>query len=303
MTSEVVTSEVPGNTNAGTSSRIKARAFQFTLNEVEKYPSLLNDLKALKSCDYLISAKEKAPTTGHEHIHIYAHFSSQYNLSKKIMSHGAHVEVCRGSPKQNIDYVKKDGQILDEIGEQPHQGARTIKELRQLPRDEVPPNLIRIYDNEETKERREESFMSMLDEIAEDRLEGPEVIYFTGDSGMGKTFSAYKYALNKYAKESIGKISFNNGFADIVNPKAECFVCEEFRPSDLRASKLLELLDKYGASVNVKGGFEYLRPKTIIFASIFRPQKLYEDEEKNEQFMRRIKHVYRCEENRTFIYK
>lgn len=303
MTSEVVTSEVPGNTKAGTSSRIKARAFQFTLNEVEKYPALLNDLKDLKSCDYLVSAKEKAPTTGHEHIHIYAHFSSQYNLSKKIMSHGAHVEVCRGSPKQNIDYVKKDGVILDEYGEVPHQGARTIKELRQLTREECPPNLIRIYDSEKEKEQREESFMSMLDEIEEDRLEGPEVIYFTGDSGKGKTYSAYKYALNKYEKEHIGKISFNNGFADIVNPKAECFVCEEFRPSDLRASKLLELLDKYGASVNVKGGFEYLRPKTIIFASIFRPQKLYTDEEKNEQFIRRIKHIYRCEEELTRILK
>lgn len=303
MTSEVVTSEVPGNTNTGTSSRIKARAFQFTLNEVEKYPSLLNDLKALKSCDYLISAKEKAPTTGHEHIHIYAHFSSQYNLSKKIMSHGAHVEVCRGSPKQNIDYVKKGGQILDEIGEVPHQGARTIKELRQLPRNEVPPNLIKIYDNEEAKERREENFMSMLDEIKEDRLEGPEVIYFTGDSGMGKTFSAYKYALNKYAKESIGKITFNNGFADIVNPKAECLVCEEFRASDLRASKLLELLDKYGASVSVKGGFEYIRPKTIIIASISSPYYLYTDEEKNEQFIRRIKHIYECKKDLTKVLK
>ena len=49
--------------------------------------------------DYLISAKEKAPTTGHEHIHIYIHFESSYKLSKKILSTGVHVDICRGSPK------------------------------------------------------------------------------------------------------------------------------------------------------------------------------------------------------------
>lgn len=303
MTTEVVTTEVPGNTTTGTSSKIQARAFQFTLNQVEKYQDLLTMLKSLKSCDYILSAKEVAPTTGHEHIHIYTHFDKPYRISKKILSIGAHVEVCRGSPKQNIDYIRKDGNILDEIGEVPHQGSRTIKELRELPRNECPPNLIRIYDEEHEKQRREESFQNMLNEIDNDELQGPEVIYFTGEPGVGKTYSAYKYALKNFEKQNIGKISFNNGFADIVNPKAECFVCEEFRPSDLRASKLLELLDKYGASVNVKGGFEYLRPKSIIFASVFDPKALYSDEEKNEQFMRRIKRIFKCEKEYTMLLK
>lgn len=301
-----MTTIVLGNTKANTNcgkKDIRGRAFQFTLNQVEKYNELLDDIKALKTCDYLISGLEEAPTTGHQHIHIYVHFSQPYRISKKILSHGAHIEVCRGSPKQNIEYVKKDGKILDEIGDIPHQGYKTIEELMELSRDEVAPNLLRIYDNEKKKKNSEEQFETMLDEIANDSLEGPEVIYFTGDSGRGKTYSAYKYALNKYDKKDIGKISFNNGFADIVNPNAKCFVCEEFRPADLKASKLLELLDKYGASVNVKGGFEYIRPKTIILASIFNPKYLYQDEEKNEQFMRRIVREFKCEDDKTVILK
>ncbi len=303
MTSEVVTSEVPGNTKAGTSKCIKARAFQFTLNQVEKYQELLNDLKSLKTMDYLISCFEEAPTTGHEHIHIYAHFNQQYKLSKKLMSHGAHIEICKGSPKQNIDYVKKNGKILDEIGEMPHQGMKSIKELREMPRDEVPPNLVRIYDDEQAKKRREESFKTMLSEIKQNELQSPEVIYFTGEPGVGKTYSAYAYALTKFNENDIGKVSFNNGFADFINPTAKCLICEEFRPADLKASKLLEFLDKYGASINVKGGFEYVRPKCIILASVFTPESLYLDDEKNKQFTRRITKEFRLEKDVTEIVK
>lgn len=303
MTTEVMTTEVTGNTNAVTSAKIQARAFQFTLNQVEKYPDLLNDLKQLKSMDYLISCLEEAPTTGHKHIHMYVHFEKPYRLSKKIMSHGAHIEVCKGSPKQNIDYVKKDGKILDEIGEMPHQGTKSIKELREMNRDEVPANLSRIYDNEITKQRREESFKRMLSEIKQNDLQAPEVIYFTGEPGVGKTYSAYSYALTKFNEEDIGKVSFNNGFADFINPTAKCLICEEFRPADLKASKLLEFLDKYGASINVKGGFEYVRPKCIILASVFSPESLYMDDEKNKQFTRRITKEFRIESDRTVIVK
>lgn len=294
MATQVMATERSGNT--------KHRAFQLTLNEVSKYKELKEYLTHYQSLQYYIACEEQAPTTGHLHNHIYVHFKTPIKLDIKKCQ-GAHIEVCRGSPKQNIAYIEKNGKIIDEIGERPTQGMRTIKELMAMPREECPSNLLRIYDSELEKQRREEEFNRMLSEIAEDKLEGPEVIYFTGEPGMGKTYSAYKYALMKYEKKNIGKISFNEGFADMVNPKAECLVCEEFRPSDLKASKLLELLDKYGASVNVKGGFEYIRPKTIIIASVMNPKYLYNDEEKNEQFMRRITKLIRVEKDCSTILK
>lgn len=54
-------------------------------------------------------------------------------------------------------------------------GPRTIKELIELPRNEVPPYAIRIYDEVMEKKRKEEDFQKMLSEIKEDRLEGSEV--------------------------------------------------------------------------------------------------------------------------------
>ena len=60
--------------------------------------TLLDLLTKLKSCDYIYAGKEFAPTTLHEHIHCYVHFTSSYKLSQKILDTGVHVDICRGNP-------------------------------------------------------------------------------------------------------------------------------------------------------------------------------------------------------------
>ena len=110
----------------------KARAYQLTLNEIEKYEGLLEYLKTLNP-SYLISCKEEAPSTGHEHIHIYVQFPTPRALSiKKTL--GAHIEKCKGSPQANVAYIKKDGNIIDEIGELRRAGGASIKEIKKCRR-------------------------------------------------------------------------------------------------------------------------------------------------------------------------
>lgn len=280
-----MTSIAPGNTKPG--AALKARAYQFTLNQPEVYDKLKDILTGLKTMDYLISCKEIAPSTGHEHMHVYAHFSQQYRLSQKIRDLGVHIEVCRGSPKQNIDYIRKDGEIIDEIGEEPHQGVRSVKELKEASIDCVDPHLYRIKKQVDAEQRDLSTFMNMLEEIEQDQLRGPNVIYITGDSGKGKTYGAYKRALKEFPKEKIGKLTLKNDFIDVINEDADCFVIEEFRPSQIKASDFLQLTDKYGYRCNIKGGFATLRPKCLIICSIIPPEQIYR-EEINKQFMRRI---------------
>lgn len=284
MTSEVMTSIAPGNTKPGA---LKARAYQFTLNQPDVYDKLKGILTGLKTMDYLISCREVAPSTGHVHMHVYVHFTQQYRLPQKIRDLGCHIECCRGSPKQNIAYIRKDGEIIDELGEEPHQGARTVKDLRETSIDCVDPHLYRIKKQIDQEEHDLSTFMGMLEEIEQDQLRGPTVIYITGDSGKGKTYGAYKRALKEYPKEKIGKLTLKNGFIDVINENAECFVIEEFRPSQIKASDFLQLTDKYGYRCNIKGGFCTLRPKMIIICSIIPPERIYK-EEINVQFMRRI---------------
>lgn len=289
MATEVMTTEVSGNTKPST---FKARAFQLTLNETSKYEALKNEILKLKSCDYLISCQEIAPTTGHEHIHIYIHFSTPYKISKKIMNYGAHIEICKGSPKQNIDYIKKDGNILDEIGEEPHQGRiYTVSEVKEAKIEDVPAALYRIKNEIDQKYKIESDFYNMLEEIRNNQLKAPKIIYITGGTGKGKTYKAYLEATKIYKNEDIGKLTINNNFIDIINEKAKCFVIEEFRSSQIKAADFLQLTDKYGYRANVKGGFVSLRPEMIIICSIIKPNELYRDEEINEQFLRRITEV------------
>ena len=235
----------------------------------------------------MIAAREEAPTTGHEHIHLYVHFSKPYRINKKILSYKQHIEVCRGTPKQNIDYIKKDGNVIFENGEPPHQGLKTVRDLKALEADEVPPQYYKIKKEIDRNETDELTFMNMLSEIEKDELKSPSIIYITGGSGKGKTYSAYKRALASYPKNEIGKLTLKNEFVDVINERAKCYVIEEFRPSQIKASDFLQLTDKYGYRANVKGGFVTLRPEMIIICSIKKPYEIYKDEI-NQQFMRRI---------------
>lgn len=282
MATEAMTTEARGNT--------KARAFQLTLNNIELIEDLKNNLMTYKSLRYLmIGAIEKAPTTGHEHIHIYAYFKTPIRLSIKKCC-GAHIETTKGTFNDNLQYLTKDGPLTFEWGERPHQGLKTVKELKEMNIDEIPPQYYNIKERIDRKTKDENDFFEMLDEIENDNLKAPKIIYMTGGTGKGKTYGAYKRALKEFKKSEIGKITLKNEFFDVINENAKCFVIEEFRPSQIKASDFLQLTDKYGYRANIKGGFVSLRPEMLIICSIIPPEQIYK-EEINKQFLRRITEI------------
>lgn len=279
MASEAMASVARGNT--------KARAFQLTLNQPEKLNELIENMKSYKSCDYImVSALEVGEEKQHEHYHIYVHFKNMIKLNIKKCC-GAHVEYVRGSYNDNLKYFTKQGDLSYEWGDKPHQGCKSISELKEMDSDDVPPNYYRIKKQIDAEMKDENDFFEMLDEIEKDELKAPKIIYITGGTGKGKTYSAYKKALKEYPKNEIGKLTLKNDFFDVVNKNAKCYVIEEFRPSQIKASDFLQLTDKYGYRANIKGGFVSLRPEMIIICSIIPPEKIYKDEI-NEQFLRRI---------------
>ena len=282
MASEVKASEARGNT--------KARAFQLTLNQPEKLNELLANMKTYKSLDYyMVSHLESGEETQHEHYHIYVHFKNLIKLNIKKCC-GAHIEYVRGSYNDNLIYFTKQGPLTTEWGEKPHQGLKTVKELKEMNIEEVPPQYYRIKKEIDAEEQDESNFFEMLDEIEKDELKAPKIIYITGGTGKGKTYKAYKLALENYEKKDIGKLTLKNDFFDVINKSAKCFVIEEFRPSQIKASDFLQLTDKYGFRANIKGGFVSLRPEMLIICSIIEPEKIYK-EEINQQFIRRITEI------------
>lgn len=288
MTTEAMTTQARGNT--------KTRAYLLTLNEAERIDELINNMKTYKTLRYLVCGHlEVAPTTGHQHYHILVYFDVPIRLGiKKCI--GAHIDIVRGTVKQCVDYITKEGEPYLIYGEPPHQGCRTVKELKEMDSDDVPPQYANIKERLSRKQRDEDNFFEMLDEIKNDNLKAPEIIYITGGTGKGKTYTAYKMALSKYDKQDIGKLTLKNDFFDVVNERAKCYVIEEFRPSQIKASDFLQLTDKYGYRANVKGGFVSLRPEMIIICSIIDVDLIYKDEV-NKQFQRRIKKIINLDED------
>ena len=162
--------------------------------------------------------------------------------------------------------------------------------------EEVPPQYYRIKKEIDAEEQDEINFFDMLDEIKNDELKAPKIIYITGGTGKGKTYKAYKLALENYDKQDIGKLTLKNEFFDVINKNAKCYVIEEFRPSQIKASDFLQLTDKYGYRANIKGGFVSLRPEMLIICSIKRPEEIYKDEI-NQQFIRRITDIIDLDED------
>ena len=158
---------------------LRGRRFNITLNEPIKYQELASYLKSFKSFRYILSAKEKAPTTGHEHIHIFCFYKQTISITLSKTC-GSHVEVCGGSDMQNIQYIKKDGDIVEEEGELPHQGKlHSVGELQSIndPHDLLSMEL-KAWDNARTLNQR-----CKLDEIYKPNI---KVYYVHGESGSGK---------------------------------------------------------------------------------------------------------------------
>lgn len=244
------------------------------------------------------------------HVHIVLQYRNPIRLSIKKLC-GAHVDTLKfGSIQKMVAYAKGEtghddiegfeAEVLWEDGEMRRNGGmKTIGEVKAMSADEIddlPCILRNVAKQIKEEQQANDLWDSVLDEVWNDKLNGPEVVYITGDAGVGKTYGAIKMAKELgYSKDDVGKVMIENNFFSFNKPNADCLIVPEFRPSQCRASLLLEFLDKYGFNAPVKGGFHFVRPRTIIIASIVPPEDLYIDEEKNKQFLRRISKVIRLE--------
>lgn len=280
-----------GNSSA-VSSNIKnevgfrARHFQFTLNIIEKYNDLKNYLTSYSTLKYFISCKETAPTTGHEHIHIYCRFSQPKTIKPKNVF-GAHIEVCKGSPEQNIAYIKKDGNILDELGEKPCRGGNTflsINDVKNMSRSERRmldfryKNLIKDIEIDEDNDLDIEAFHKDV-----------EVIYICGPSGAGKTLRAIDMIRSK-GFTKFNNVKYENGFWMGIG-NADCALYDDFRDSHMKASEFINFIDYNVHTMNVKGGVRINRYVYIIITSVMPIEELYKkmDDEPKMQWLRRVK--------------
>lgn len=273
-----------GNTKTDLTQK-KARNFLLTLNDVSVYEFLADNLKAYKTLGYLLAYKEKAPSTGHEHIHIYVHFTNAIKLSaKKVL--GAHIDICRGTPQQVIKYVSKDGDLVEEYGEKPKQGGKNIKEIREMKKEDrelLPINYFNIVE----KINQEEN----ADIDIEDLAKNIKVYYIQGKPGVGKTEkmkAIVRENKNIYGTK-INMLKFDNNFW-LGLGSAKIAVYDDFRDSHMKASEFINFIDYNKHYMNVKGGTKLNNYELIIITSIQKLNEIYKHmpEEGKNQWMRRV---------------
>lgn len=284
MTAEVMTAEAPGNTNAGTSEKIqlRSRAFQFTLNQPEKFEMLRDAIMRNQQLDYFIACKETAPKTGHVHVHIYAHYKSSYKIPQAILKTGVHIEICRGSPKQNIAYIKK-GEVIDEFGDEPKQGIKSVQELMQIKKPDELDDWRMFNTWQKIKQMPQKQEVKNWQKLI-------EVIYICGPSGIGKTNAAEKIMIDKKI-EKFEEVKHLGEFWHGIVEGTGCCVYDDFRDSHMCASEFINFIDYRTHNLNVKGGSVRNNYNLIIITSIQRLEDLYLNvpQEAKEQWMRRIK--------------
>ena len=264
----------------------KAKNYQLTLNEVELWEGLLDYLKSLNP-SYLVAAKEIAPSTGHEHIHCYVQFPTSRALSlKKTL--GAHIEKCRGSPQQNVAYVKKDGDIIEEIGELRRAGAKSIGEIEKMSKEErkeLPAQLYNIVQKIEAKE----SSNLLVKNIYKENI---EVYWYWGESGAGKT----RRAMREIGEKEFNMVKYEDGFWHGLGT-ADIALYDDFRDSHMKPTELINFIDYYVHPMNIKGGSHQNTYHIIYITSLQSPEEIYKNvpEESKKQWLRRIKEIIHFE--------
>lgn len=275
------------------SSQTKSsRAFQLTLNEVENFDEIRNYLMSLKSLNYFLAGKEKAPSTGHLHIHIYVQFNTAVRLSLTKLK-GAHVEKCFGSPQQNIAYIRKeDTEIIYEKGNVKNKGGNTIAEVKQMKkeeRDNLPlqyAKIVQQINNEEAKKIK-------VSEYYKER----EVYWLYGASGLGKTKRAVEI-MKKKEIEEFNEVKFDGNFWHGASEECSACLYDDWRDTQMKPTELINFIDYNTHIMNVKGGSVRNKYKLIIITSIQNPEKIYMNtpEEYKKQWLRRIKEIQEFQE-------
>lgn len=262
----------------------KSSAFLLTLNQVENYDEIKKYLKSLHDFQYAIAGKEKAPTTGHLHIHIFVQFVKSIRLSlRKLL--GAHVDKCFGSTEQNIAYVKKDGDIIWEEGVLHHQGFLSVAQIKKMTPQER-EGLPAIYFNIAEKLLSKDS----CNLRPSDSFKNVKVYYISGRSGIGKT----RFAHYLIGNDTFNVVKFVNGFWMGFSNQSRIALYDDWRDSHMDASEFLHFIDYNKQVMNVKGGFMLNNYTVIIITSILRLKDIYQDAslEDREQWTRRVEEIF-----------
>lgn len=170
--------------------------FQLTIfKEDYDYESIWNQILM----EYCIVGREKCPTTGRMHYHVFIIYKRNRRLSAVLKDFSPHhVEICKGSIDENINYVRKDGDVVLEKGQLPEERKRDKEAVFKRYCQEAKEGTI---DKESILYARYRSFFNQLEIAHMQRfsLSGDldkKNLWIYGPPGTGKSRMIQEYIVN-----------------------------------------------------------------------------------------------------------
>lgn len=223
---------------------------------------------------YMIYGIETCPETGKEHFQGYLECEKKMTfegIKKTLNDSKVHLEVRKGTQEQAINYCKKDG-LWYEYGTPKSQGKRNdliamkndIMQGRKV--DDIAleePNIYHQYGR--TLSKIEDLRMRKLF-----RTEAPEVVWYFGATGVGKSHKAYE----NYNSDTHYNWKYDGDWQDGY-AQQDIVIINEFRGS-IPYGLLLQLCDKYPYDLRRRNREPIpFISKKIIITSCDPPEKVY----------------------------
>lgn len=270
------------------SSRSKSKGWAWTLNNpIMSGEALLEMLKRDRRVKYAVFQLEQGEQ-GTRHFQGYVFFSETVRFSQAMSLFGdswPHMEKARGTPEQNRVYCTKEGRLGGPwiFGECPMNGRRSdLKRLAEKVMTGV--TLKEIARAEPFEFAKYANGLKVLSRYAEppEMFREVEVRLYVGPTGAGKTYSAL--AECGYPQQDIYVKGTDQWFDNYIGQP--CCVLDDFAgsASKMPLSETLRLLDRYRYQVQVKGGFEWFKPRLVIVTSNLHPRLWYDWSKREAQY-------------------
>lgn len=263
---------------------MRFRNFVFTLNnyDEEDIVKLLTKLPT----EYIVFAKELAPTTGTPHLQGYCELNCQLTNEriKALTNDKIHIEPRRASQARAIAYVKTPEDVSDwdkknpadedlyERGTPKRQGARTdLFTAREWVKSGRP---LDPFDPDYTVgvQKAYEAIQKYVPYSSDYRK--PRVIWHYGQAGSGKTKRAHEISIGSIYKCDLLQYGWLDGYNGQQTVIIDDLVVTESNRQQW-FDLLLKMTDRYPVRMNVKGTSCRYGPELVIITSQEPPYNLF----------------------------
>lgn len=252
---------------------------QVNLNDVEEP---LNKLEKMSS--YISYGKEKAPSTGQEHLQGYVELLKPARRTELVKLISCFWEPAKGSGEQNRDYTQKEGDFY-EVGTFKEQDPGKREQSRWLEARTQAEAGERVTDSQIVLQHYASIRALSRDHMRMPaELDAPCGVWIYGEAGAGKSRKARADYPGAYLKPC-------NKWWDGYQ-REKFVIIDDFDPAHACLGHYLKIwADRYPFPAEVKGSGIALRPSVICVTAQYSIDEIWPDVETRAALHRRYKSI------------